>query len=83
MCQCCGVADYFHAASHPRILQQALIYSQPEVFNSDQAAQSIGEAFTGELKPTGVTITMDGRGYALDGIFVERLWPIVRYGVRT
>jgi hypothetical protein len=31
------------------------------------------DAFTGTLKEAGVTISMDGRGRALDNIFVERL----------
>lgn len=31
------------------------------------------------LKWKGVTISMDGRGRALDNIFVERLWRSVKY----
>jgi putative transposase len=51
----------------------------PEIFNSDQGCQFTSEAFTGALKARGITISMDGRGRALDNIFVERLWRSVKY----
>ena len=49
-------------------------YGKPEVFNSDQGSQFTSTAFTDVLKREGVSISMDGRGRALDNIFVERLW---------
>ena len=61
-------------------LEQALqTYCSPEIFNSDQGCQFTSEAFTGVLKAHGITISMDGRGRALDNIFVERLWRSVKY----
>ena len=54
-------------------------HGKPEVFNSDQGSQFTSEAFTGVLKREGVAISMDGRGRALDNIFVERLWRNVKY----
>ncbi|WP_426342443.1 IS3 family transposase [Pseudoduganella sp. S-14] len=54
-------------------------YGRPEVFNSDQGSQFTSTAFTGVLKREGVAISMDGRGRALDNIFVERLWRNVKY----
>ena len=61
-------------------LEQALgIYGAPEIFNSDQGCQFTSDAFTGKLKEHGVAISMDGRGRALDNIFVERLWRSVKY----
>lgn len=51
----------------------------PDIFNSDQGCQSTSEAFTGVLKRHGIAISMDGRGRALDNIFVERLWRSVKY----
>ena len=35
--------------------------------------------FTGRLKDHGILISMDGRGRAMDNIFVERLWRTVKY----
>lgn len=54
-------------------------HGRPEVFNSDQGSQFTSLAFTDVLKREGVTISMDGRGRALDNIFVERLWRSVKY----
>lgn len=61
-------------------LEQALqIYGAPEIFNTDQGCQFTSEAFTGTLKAHGIAISMDGRGRALDNIFVERLWRSVKH----
>lgn len=60
-------------------LERALRYGQPEVFNTDQGVQFTSQAFTGTLLSAGVAISMDGRGRALDNIFVERLWRTVKY----
>jgi putative transposase len=60
-------------------LENALQGGQPEIFNTDQGAQFTSRAFTERLKQDGVQISMDGRGRALDNVFVERLWRSVKY----
>ena len=61
-------------------LEQALqTYGAPEIFNTDQGCQFTSAAFTGVLLARGIAISMDGRGRALDNIFVERLWRSVKY----
>ena len=55
------------------------IAGPPEIFNTDQGAQFTCEAFLSVLKASGVKISMDGRGRALDNVFVERLWRSVKY----
>lgn len=50
-----------------------------EIFNTDQGSQFTSKAFTGLLKSHGIKISMDGKGRALDNIFVERLWRSVKY----
>jgi putative transposase len=61
-------------------LAQALqVYGKPEIFNTDQGCQFTSEAFTSVLKAHGIAISMDGRGRALDNIFVERLWRSVKH----
>jgi putative transposase len=52
---------------------------QPEIFNTDQGAQFTSQAFTGRLAGAGIAISMDGRGRALDNVFIERLWRTVKY----
>ena len=61
------------------VLEAALARGRPEIFNSDQGAQFTSPAFTGRLLAAGVRISMDGRGRALDNVFVERLWRSVKY----
>lgn len=60
-------------------LEGALCQAVPEVFNSDQGRQFTRVSFTNRLTERGVRISMDGRGRALDNIFVERLWRSVKY----
>ena len=60
-------------------LEDALLAGQPEIFNTDQGVQYTAAAFTGRLQQAGVAISMDGRGRALDNVFVERLWRSVKY----
>ena len=61
-------------------LEQALqIYGNPEIFNTDQGSQFTSEAFIEVLKIREIKISMDGRGRALDNIFVERLWRSVKH----
>lgn len=60
-------------------LDRALLLGRPEVFNSDQGSQFTSLAFTGRLLDCSIQISMDGRGRALDNIFVERLWRTVKY----
>lgn len=60
-------------------LERALVVAQPEVFNSDQGAQFTSLTFTERLLARGIRISMDGKGRALDNVFVERLWRSVKY----
>jgi putative transposase len=60
-------------------LAEALTLGRPAIFNTDQGVQFTGRAFVGLLESAGVAISMDGRGRALDNIFVERLWRTVKY----
>jgi putative transposase len=50
-----------------------------EIFNTDQGSQFTTPRFTDPLLELGIKISMDGRGRALDNIFVERLWRTVKY----
>lgn len=60
-------------------LEEALSKGTPTIFNTDQGAQFTSLAFTKVLLDKGIRISMDGRGRALDNIFVERLWRTVKY----
>ena len=60
-------------------LRQALQIGQPAIFNTDQGAQFTATAFTSVLEKAAIQISMDGKGRALDNIFIERLWRTVKY----
>jgi putative transposase len=59
-------------------LEEALTFGVPEIFNTDQGVQFTSGAYTARLEEAGVAISMDGRGRALDNVFVERLWRSVK-----
>lgn len=54
-------------------------YGKPGIFNTDQGAQFTSRNFTGILENQEVKISMDGKGRAMDNIFIERLWRSVKY----
>ena len=61
------------------VLEEALSQRRPEIFNTDQGVQFTSRVFTGRLEAAGVSISMDGKGRALDNVFIERLWWSVKY----
>ncbi len=60
-------------------LERALCIGTPEIFNTDQGVRFTSSEFTNRLKAADIRISWDGRGRALDNIFVERLWRSVKY----
>jgi putative transposase len=60
-------------------LRRVLKCGKCDIFNTDQGSQFTSEGFTGLLLANDVKISMDGKGRALDNIFVERLWRSVKY----
>jgi putative transposase len=60
-------------------LDASLQTCRPEIFNTDQGAQFTCDAFIHRLKASDVRISMDGRGRAMDNIFIERLWWTLKY----
>ena len=61
------------------VAEALAIGERAEIFNTDQGSQFTSETFTGPLLALGVSISMDGRGRALDNVFIERLWRSVKY----
>ncbi len=60
-------------------LEAAFRFGQPEIWNSDQGSQFTSADFLAPLKERGISISMDGRGRALDNVFIERLWRSLKY----
>jgi putative transposase len=60
-------------------LHAAFRFGQPDIWNSDQGSQFTSADFLAPLKQRGISISMDGRGRALDNVFIERLWRSLKY----
>jgi putative transposase len=57
------------------------VYGCPEIFNMDQGSQFTCEQFLSILIGHGIQISMDGKGRALDNIFIERFWWSLKYEI--
>jgi putative transposase len=60
-------------------LEEALSMGRPEIFNTDLGSQFTAQEYTSRLEEAGIAVSRDGRGRALDNVFVERLWRSVKY----
>ena len=60
-------------------VSRALAAATPQIWNSDQGSHFTSPQYTSLLDAAGVQISMDGKGRALDNIFIERLWRSVKY----
>jgi putative transposase len=62
------------------VVEEAIMmHGQPEIINSDQGSQFTGYEYTNLLTELGIAISMDGKGRAIDNIFIERLWRSLKY----
>jgi putative transposase len=60
-------------------LKRALKQAKPEIINSDQGGQFTNEDYIKLLQSEDIKISMDGKGRALDNIFVERFFRTLKY----
>lgn len=60
-------------------VEQALAVGCPTIWNSDQGSHFTSPQYLARLEARGIQISMDGKGRALDNVFVERLWRTVKY----
>ncbi len=62
------------------VLNEAICkYGKPEIFNTDQGSQYTSKEFTDKLNKNDIKISMDGKGRALDNVYIERLWRSLKY----
>lgn len=54
-------------------------YGAPEILNTDQGSQFTSELFRKWVLDNCIKPSMDGKGRAIDNIFIERLWRSVKY----
>ena len=55
------------------------MYGIPEIHNSDQGSQYTSNIYVNVLKDNNIKISMDGKGRALDNIYMERFWRSIKW----
>lgn len=61
-------------------LEEALAkYGKPEIFNTDQGTQYTADNWISILQDHRIQISMDGKGRALDNVYIERFWRTVKW----
>jgi len=75
-----GLSNTLEAEASLSVLKQAIKdHGKPEIINSDQGSQFTCEQWIEYLNNNGVKISMDGKGRAIDNIFIERFWRTLKY----
>jgi putative transposase len=75
-----GISNTLEAEASINVLKQAIQdYGKPEIINSDQGSQFTCENWVTYLKEEDIKISMDGKGRAIDNIFIERFWRTLKY----
>jgi putative transposase len=60
-------------------VKRALAQAKPVIWNSDQGSHFTSPQYREALLAADVRISLDGKGRALDNVFVERLWRSIKY----
>lgn len=75
-----SVSNSMDALWCTQVFEQAVdMYQAPEIINTDQGSQFTSNCFTQAVKKAGSKLSMDGKGRAIDNVFIERLWRTVKY----
>jgi putative transposase len=75
-----GVSNTMDAAWCTEVLKETIeLHGAPEICNTDQGSQFTSHEFQKVLTDYGIKISMDGRGRALDNIYIERFWRSLKY----
>lgn len=75
-----GISNSLDSASVHDVFKNAIaMHGKPEIINSDQGSQFTCKEWIDLLKKEEVQISMDGKGRAIDNVFIERLWRSVKY----
>lgn len=75
-----GLSNTLDAESSMDVVRNAIAqYGKPEIINSDQGSQFSCRQYVEYLQEQGIRISMDGKGRALDNIYIERFWRTIKY----
>ena len=75
-----GLSNSLDAAASHQVIQLAINrHGCPEILNSDQGAQFTCRDYVVLLKQHKIRISMDGKGRAIDNVYIERFWRTLKY----
>jgi len=75
-----GISNTLDAEASLSVMKQAIKeHGKPEIINSDQGSQFTCEDWIELMTTEGILISMDGKGRAIDNIFIERFWRSLKY----
>jgi putative transposase len=75
-----GISNSMSAEWCKNVLQDAIAeHGKPEIVNSDQGSQYTSALWTQCLAKEKISISMDGKGRALDNVWIERFWKSLKY----
>jgi putative transposase len=75
-----GLSNSLEASASLQVVKDAIAtHGKPEILNSDQGSQFTSEVYVELLKSENIQISMDGKGRAIDNIFIERFWRTIKY----
>ncbi len=75
-----GISNTLDAEASLSVMRQAVKeHGKPEIINSDQGSQFTCEDWVEYMRTEDITISMDGKGRAIDNIFIERFWRSLKY----
>ena len=75
-----GISNSMNALWCRNVLEDAIAtHGKPDIINSDQGSQYSSALWTQYLEKEGIQISMDGKGRALDNIWIERFWKSLKY----
>lgn len=73
------ISNSLEAIHSLELLKKAIAtHDAPDIINSDQGSQFTSALWTEYLDNTEIKVSMDGKGRAIDNIFIERLWRTVK-----
>jgi len=75
-----GISNSLDASCSLNVTKEAIQrYGKPEIINSDQGSQFTCHEWIELLEKEEIKISMDGKGRAIDNIFIERFWRSVKW----
>lgn len=75
-----GISNTLAAAWCKEVLDEAIsTHGKPSIINTDQGCQYTSALWTQYLESAGIQISMDGKGRALDNVWIERFWRSLKY----